>query len=55
VGGDRPLLCDLWLLPVRDLLMCWVWCQSFMNSRITWRGVQFEVGADGILQNEKKV
>jgi len=54
VGGDRPLLCDLWLLPVRDLLMCWVWCRSFMNSHITWRGVQFEVGADGILRNEKK-
>jgi ceramide glucosyltransferase len=54
VGGDRPLLCDLWLLPVRDLLMCWVWCRSFMNSHITWRGVRFEVGADGILRNEKK-
>jgi ceramide glucosyltransferase len=54
VGGDRPLFCDLWLLPVRDLLMCWVWCRSFMNSHITWRGVQFEVGADGILRSGKK-
>ena len=53
-GGDRPLLSDIWLLPVRELLMCLVWCRSFMNSLITWRGVQFEVGADGILRNEKK-
>lgn len=48
--GDRPLLSDLWLLPVRDLLICWVWCRSFSSSRITWRGSEFEVNAGGVMR-----
>jgi ceramide glucosyltransferase len=48
--GDRPLLSDLWLLPVRDLLICWVWCRSFSSSRITWRGSEFEVDAGGVMR-----
>ena len=47
--GDRPLLSDFWLLPVRDLLICWVWCRSFFTSRITWRGIEFDVDADGVM------
>ena len=54
VGGERPLLCDFWLLPAQDLLICWVWCQSFLTSQITWRGFKFDVGVDGILRNERK-
>jgi hypothetical protein len=49
-GGDRRLLADLWLLPVRELLLCWVWGCSFFTSRLTWRGNQFDVGADGIMR-----
>jgi len=45
----RPLFCDLWLLPVRDLLLCWVWLRSFFTSRVTWRGDEFDVDADGIM------
>jgi ceramide glucosyltransferase len=47
--GDRPLLTDFWLLPVRDLLICWVWWRSFFTSRITWRGIEFDVDADGVM------
>jgi ceramide glucosyltransferase len=47
---DRPLFSDLWLLPVRDLLMCWVWWRSFFTSRVTWRGNKFDVGADGVMR-----
>jgi ceramide glucosyltransferase len=47
--GDRPLLSDFWLLPVRDLLLCWVWCRSFFTSRITWRGIEFDIDADGVM------
>lgn len=50
IRGGRPLLADLWLLPVRDLLICWVWCRSFFTSRFTWRGSDFGVGADGIMR-----
>lgn len=47
--GDRPILSDLLLLPVRDLLICWVWCQSFFTSRVTWRGTEFDVDPDGVM------
>lgn len=47
--SDRPLLSDFWLLPARDLLLCWVWCRSFFTSRITWRGIDFDVDADGVM------
>jgi ceramide glucosyltransferase len=49
-GDRRPLLADLWLLPARDLLICWVWCRSFFTSRFTWRGSDFLVGQDGIMK-----
>jgi ceramide glucosyltransferase len=48
--GDRPLFSDFWLLPARDLLMCWVWWRSFFTSRVTWRGNKFDVGADGVMR-----
>jgi ceramide glucosyltransferase len=47
---DRPLFSDLWLLPARDLMICWVWCRSFLTSRVTWRGSEFEVDADGVMR-----
>jgi ceramide glucosyltransferase len=47
---DRPLFSDFWLLPARDLLMCWVWWGSFFTSRVTWRGNKFDVGADGVMR-----
>ncbi|MDB6041945.1 MAG: hypothetical protein JWM63_496 [Gammaproteobacteria bacterium] len=48
--GERPLLADLWLVPARDVLICWVWWRSFFTSRLTWRGSEFDVGADGIMR-----
>jgi ceramide glucosyltransferase len=47
---QRPLFADLWLLPWRDLMLCWVWCGSFFGSRVTWRGHEFDVGADGVMR-----
>jgi ceramide glucosyltransferase len=46
----RALFADLWLLPARDLLICWVWCRTFFTSRFTWRGSDFHVGPDGIMR-----
>jgi ceramide glucosyltransferase len=48
--GDRPVLADSWLVPVRDLLLCWVWYRSFRGSGVTWRGGEFDVDADGIMR-----
>jgi ceramide glucosyltransferase len=47
---DGARLRDLWLLPARDLLLCWVWCRSLFTSRIVWRGNEFSVDADGLLR-----
>lgn len=47
--GERPLFADVWLLPVRDLLICWVWCRSFFTSRVTWRGNEFDVDPNGVM------
>jgi ceramide glucosyltransferase len=50
LGSDRNPLSDLRLLPVRDVLLCWVWLRSFFTSHVTWRGSKFAVGADGVLR-----
>jgi ceramide glucosyltransferase len=49
IRSRRPLFSELWLLPLRDLLLCWIWLQSFFTSRVTWRGGEFDVDADGIM------
>jgi len=48
--GARPRLRESWLLPVRDLMICWTWGRSFFTSRVTWRGHEFDVGADGVMR-----
>ena len=48
--ADRPLLQDFWLLPARGLLMCWAWFRTFFTSRVTWRGNEFDVDADGVMR-----
>jgi ceramide glucosyltransferase len=50
IGDRRMALSDLWLVPVRDALICWVWCRSFFTSRVTWRGSEFDVDADGVMR-----
>ena len=47
---DQALLTDLWLVPIRDLLLLWVWMQGFFTTRLIWRGSEFDVGADGIMR-----
>jgi ceramide glucosyltransferase len=47
-----PLLRDLWLIPVRDLLLCWVWVRGFLASRVIWRGREFIVDVDGVMRQE---
>ena len=49
LGDHRWAMSDLWLLPFRDLLICWVWCRSFFTSHVTWRGNEFDVDADGVM------
>jgi len=48
VGGWQ-LLRGFLLLPFRDLLLCVTWCRSLFISRVSWRGGEFEVDANGIM------
>jgi ceramide glucosyltransferase len=48
--GDRPLFADLVLIPLRDLLIFGIWCQSFFCRRVTWRGHRFNVDATGVMR-----
>jgi ceramide glucosyltransferase len=48
--GRRPLMADLWLVPMHDLLMVWIWLRAFFVSRISWRGSEFAVGTGGIMR-----
>jgi ceramide glucosyltransferase len=48
--AGRPLLEDILLVPVRDLLTCWIWCQSFFSRRMTWRGYEFDVDSTGLMR-----
>jgi ceramide glucosyltransferase len=47
--GDRPPMREFWLLPARDLLLCWAWARSFFTTRVTWLGNEFDVAADGVM------
>jgi ceramide glucosyltransferase len=49
VPARRALFADIWLLPVRDLLLCWVWLRCFFTSTVTWRGNEFNVDRDGVM------
>jgi ceramide glucosyltransferase len=50
IRGQRSMLSDFWLLPVRDFLICWIWCRSFSSWRVNWRGNEFDVDADGVMR-----
>jgi ceramide glucosyltransferase len=48
--GSRQTLRDLWLVPVKDLLLTAVWLASFLGNEVEWGGERFVVGADGLMQ-----
>jgi len=48
--GKQSLFGDMWLVPIRDGLLCWVWFRSFFTSRVTWRGTEFDVDANGFMR-----
>jgi ceramide glucosyltransferase len=50
--GDLPFLADVWLLPARDLLTCWVWCRSFFVSSVTWRDGEFNIDRHGVMHRK---
>jgi ceramide glucosyltransferase len=51
LNGGKLSFTDLWLLPARDLLLWWVWLRALRSSRVTWRGNEFAVDAQGIMRS----
>jgi ceramide glucosyltransferase len=51
--GNRRGRSGLWLLPLRDSLICWIWCRTFLTSRVTWRGAEFEVDVHGVMRGSQ--
>jgi ceramide glucosyltransferase len=49
IKGRRTVLSELWLLPLCDMLILWVWLRSLFTSRIAWRNNEFNVDADGVI------
>ena len=49
VLGDRQVLANLWLLPVRDVVAMGLWVAGFAGNTIVWRGERF-VLKDGRLE-----
>jgi ceramide glucosyltransferase len=46
----RPLLQDILLVPIRDVLLCWLWGQTLFSRRVTWRGTRFDVDTAGVMR-----
>jgi ceramide glucosyltransferase len=49
IKSARSMLSDLWLLPLCDVLIFWVWLRSLFTSRVAWRSDEFAVDADGVM------
>ena len=50
-GSVRERLADLWLVPVRDLLLVWSWARAFASDRVTWGGREYTVDPGGLLRH----
>jgi ceramide glucosyltransferase len=41
--GDRQVIRDLWLLPMRDVVALGIWIWSFAGNTVAWRGQHFSL------------
>lgn len=41
--GDRQVLRDLWLVPLRDVIGAGLWLGSFASDDVEWRGLKFKL------------
>jgi ceramide glucosyltransferase len=50
--GDRQVLRDLWLLPLRDLLALAIWAWSYASDAIAWRDERFVLKNGRLIKRE---
>ncbi|HYL59961.1 MAG TPA: bacteriohopanetetrol glucosamine biosynthesis glycosyltransferase HpnI [Candidatus Acidoferrales bacterium] len=46
-------LSDLWIVPIKDLVMTGVWFASLLSNKVTWAGRQFHVQSGGAMREIK--
>ena len=47
------MLADLWLVPIKDLIMTGVWFTSLLSNKVIWGGRQFKVIRGGAMREVK--
>ena len=47
------MLADLWMVPIKDLVMTGVWFASLLSNKVTWAGRQFHVMRGGAMREVK--
>lgn len=47
------MLADLWIVPIKDLVMTGVWFASLLSNKVTWAGRQFHVTPGGAMREIK--
>jgi ceramide glucosyltransferase len=45
--GDRSLLRDAWMIPLRDLWGCAIWLAGVFGDTVEWRGLKLKLTPDG--------
>ena len=43
-------LSHAWLLPLRDLLLLWVWWRALRTSRVSWRDGEYTIDPQGVMR-----
>ena len=47
------MLSELWMVPIKDLIMTGVWFASLLSNKVTWAGRQFKVARSGAMREVK--
>ncbi len=47
------MLADLWMVPIKDLIMTGVWFASLLSNKVMWAGRQFKVIRGGAMREVK--
>jgi ceramide glucosyltransferase len=53
VLGDREVLANLWILPLRDVVAMGLWVAGFAGDTIVWRGERFRLKKGQLLKAER--
>jgi len=47
------MLTEIWMVPIKDLIMTGVWFASLLSNKVIWAGRQFEVIRGGAMREVK--